>query len=282
MFMPFKQRQTAIDRNARQWTYMVRSLMRMTSTYVFAIVCMTTFAQSGLAVRAGEIRVISVGSVQIAAKALAATFTRQTGHVVTLTILTPSDIPKRLTEANYDLVICSIPAMEALDKSGALLTGSRQSLSRVGIGVMIRDGAQLPDIATPDAFKKTLLAARSIVHGNPATPNQSGVVTMRILDNAGIREAIKAKSRVADLADGFAMVAKGEVELALFNLVELPTGVRLVGPVPSPWQEYTSYETAVLAKGLAPAEARAFNALLTSPESRKVWEAASLEPAPYR
>src|ERR1035441_8389529 len=44
------------------------------------------------------------------------------------------------------------------------------------------------------------------------------------------------------------MVAKGEVELALFNLVELPPGVRLAGPVPAPLQEYTSYETAVLAK----------------------------------
>jgi molybdate transport system substrate-binding protein len=172
--------------------------------------------------------------------------------------------------------------MEVLDKAGALLAGSRLPLSRVGIGVMVRDGAPLPDIATPEAFRNTLLAARSIVHGDPATPNQSGVVTMRIFDNAGVREAIRAKSRPAALADGFAMVAKGEVELALFNLVELPPGVRLVGPVPAPWQEYTSYETAVLAKGAAPAESRAFIDLLTSAQSRQTWEAASLEPAPYR
>ena len=55
------------------------------------------------------------------------------------------------------------------------------------------------------------------------------------------------------------MVARGEVELALFNLVELPPGVRLAGPVPAPLQDYTSYETAVLANGgAAPSEAQAF------------------------
>ena len=89
-------------------------------------------------------------------------------------------------------------------------------------------------------------------------------------------------SRSAALADGFAMVAKGEVEVALFNLVELPPGVRLAGPVPAPLQEYTSYETAVLAESAAPDQAQAFIKLMISPPARKTWEAASLEAYPYR
>jgi molybdate transport system substrate-binding protein len=233
------------------------------------------------AARAADVRVISVGSVQIAAKPLAAAFTQKTGHVVQLTTVTPSTIPQKMKEADYDMVICSVPAMEALDKAGLLAPDSRLSLSRVGIGVMVREGAPVPDVSTPDAFKKTLLAARSIVHGDPKTPNQSGVVTMRILDKAGLREAIAAKSQPAQLAEGFAMVAKGEVEIALFNLVELPAGVKLAGPVPAPLQDYTSYETAVLAKGEARAESQAFIDMLTSEEARPAWIAASLEPAPY-
>ena len=231
---------------------------------------------------AADIRVLSVGSVQIAAKALAADFTKETGNKVTLTIVTPSDIPQKLASGHYDMIICSIPAMEVLDKAAALRPGSRSPLSRVGIGVIVREGAPLPDVSTPEAFKQTLLAARSIVHSNPATPNQSGVVTMRILTKAGILDAIKPKARVADLAEGFAMVARGEVELALFNLVELPPGVRLAGPVPAPLQDYTSYETAVLANGEAPTEAQAFIKLMISPPARKTWEAASLEAYPYR
>jgi molybdate transport system substrate-binding protein len=231
---------------------------------------------------AAELRVLSVGSVQIAAKALAVDFTKATGNPVMLTIVAPSEIGQKLAGASYDMVICSVPAMEALDQAGALQSGSRSPLSRVGIGVMVREGAPLPDVSTPETFKKTLLAARSIVHGDPATPNQSGVVTMRILANAGVLDAIKGKARAANLADGFAMVAKGEVELALFNLVELPPGVRLVGPVPAPLQDYTSYETAVLAKGAAPEAAQAFIKQMTSAPARRIWEASSLEAYPYR
>jgi ABC-type molybdate transport system substrate-binding protein len=78
------------------------------------------------------------------------------------------------------------------------------------------------------------------------------------------------------------MVAKGEAELGLFNLVELPPGVRLAGPVPAPLQEYTSYETAVLAQGAAPEAAQAFIKLMTGAPARKTWQASSLEPYPYR
>jgi len=252
--------------------------MRGRSTTLFLGLALMTSAGTAMA---ADVRILSVGSVQIAAKALAADFTRETGHKVTLTTVTPSTIPEKLASGSYDMIICSIPAMEALENAGSLRPGSRSPLSRVGIGVMVREGAPMPDVSTPDAFKKTLLAARSIVHGNPATPNQSGVVTMRILGKAGILDQIKPKARAAELADGFAMLAKGEAELALFNLVELPAGVRLAGPVPAPLQDYTSYETAVLANAAAPSESEAFIKLMISPPARKTWEAASLEAYPY-
>jgi molybdate transport system substrate-binding protein len=231
---------------------------------------------------AAELRVLSLGSVQIAAKVLAADFTKTTGQPVVLTIVAPAEIGQKLAGASYDMVICSVPAMAALDQAGALWPGSRSPLARVGIGVMVREGMPPPDVSTPAAFKQTLLAARSIVHGDPAMPNQSGVVTMKILANAGVLDAIKGKARAAGLAEGFAMVAKGEAELGLFNLVELPPGVRLAGPVPAPLQEYTSYETAVLAQGAAPESAQAFIKLMTGAPARKTWEASSLEPYPYR
>jgi molybdate transport system substrate-binding protein len=231
---------------------------------------------------AAELRVLSLGSVQIAAKALAADFTKATGQPVVLTIVAPAEIGQKLAGAPYDMVICSVPAMAGLDQAGALRPGSRSPLARVGIGVMVRAGAPLPDVSTPAAFKQTLLAARSIVHGDPAMPNQSGVVTMKILTNAGVLDAVEGKARAANLAEGFAMVAKGEVELGLFNLVELPPGVRLAGPVPAPLQEYTSYEAAVLVQGAAPDAAQDFIKLMISAPARKTWEASSLEAYPYR
>ena len=233
-------------------------------------------------VSAAEIRVLSVGSVQIATRAIAPAFETETGHKIVFTIVSPNLIAGRLAGGAFDMLIASVPVIAALDKSGALRAGTRVPLSRAGIGVMVRDGANVPDVSTPEAFKATLLAAKSIVHGDPSMPNQSGEVTMRILTKAGILDAIRPKARAEDLAPGLAMVARGEVELALFNQVELPKGVRLAGAVPFPLQDYTSYEAAVLAKGTAPDASQAFIKRLTSAASRKSWEAARLEAYPYK
>lgn len=231
---------------------------------------------------AADIRVLSVGSVQIATKIIAAEFEKSTGHKVLFTIVSPDRIAGRLASAPYDMLIASVPVIEALDKAGGIRAGTRAPLARAGIGVMVRDGAPVPNVATPDAFTKTLLAARSIVHGDPALPNQSGVVTMRILAKAGILDAVRPKARAAGLAEGLAMVAKGEVELALFNQVELPAGVRLAGAVPVPLQDYTFYEVALLANGSAPEAAQSFIQRMTAPAARKTWEAARLDAYPYR
>lgn len=231
---------------------------------------------------AADIRVLSVGSVQIATKVIAAEFEKSSGHKVLFTIVSPDRIAGQLASAPYDMLIASVPVIETLDKTGGIRAGTRAPLARAGIGVMVRDGAPVPDVATPAAFTKTLLAARSIVHGDPALPNQSGVVTMRILAKAGILDAVRSKAHAAGLAEGLAMVAKGEVELALFNQVELPAGVRLAGSVPVPLQDYTFYEAALLAKGDAREAAQSFIQRMTDPAARKTWEAALLDAYPYR
>ena len=105
---------------------------------------------------------------------------------------------------------------------------------------------------------------------------------MRILAKAGILEAVKTKSRPAPLAEGFELVANGDVEIGLFNTVELPKGVRMAGPVPMPFADFTSYETAVIAKGAVPLEATAFIRKITNPNAYKAWETAGIESYPYR
>jgi molybdate transport system substrate-binding protein len=231
---------------------------------------------------AADIRVLSVGSVQIAAKAIASEFEKESGHKIVFTIVSPNLIAGRLASGSYDMLIASVPVLSALDKSGVLRPRSRVPLARAGIGVMVRDGGPIPNVSTPAAFKATLLAARSIAYGDPTLPNQSGEVTVRILIKAGIMDTLKPRLRAAGLAPGLAMVAKGEADLALFNQVELPKGVRLAGPVPVPLQDYTFYETAVLKDGKSPDPAQAFIKRLTAVAARKSWEAARLDAYPYR
>jgi molybdate transport system substrate-binding protein len=227
---------------------------------------------------AAEIRALSVGSTQVAAKALAADFTKQTGHTVTVTVTAPFNIDKELAAKPFDLLIISVPAMEKHDQAGSLLSGTRTALARVGVALVVKQGAPGPDISTPEAFKQAVLAAKSITHSDPAVPNLSGAVAAAAFSKAGILDEVKAKTRYAALAPGGELVAKGEIEMGFFNLSEIPPGVTVIGPIPEPLRNYTSYEAAVLAKGAAHEQASAFAKFMASAGASKVWRDAGLEP----
>jgi ABC-type molybdate transport system substrate-binding protein len=95
-------------------------------------------------VSAAEIRVLSVGSAQFAAKALAADFAKQSGHQVAFTIVAPFQVGQRLAAEPYDLLIVAVPPMQALDTAGSLRPGSRTAIARVGIGLVVKDDGLTP------------------------------------------------------------------------------------------------------------------------------------------
>ena len=105
-----------------------------------ALSWLTLIASSTLAA-AAEVRVLSVGSTQIAAKTIAAEFEKQTGHKVTFTIRPPFDIDKELAAKTFDAVILSVPAMDNRDEAGDLAPMSRVALARVGVGAVHRESA---------------------------------------------------------------------------------------------------------------------------------------------
>ena len=120
------------------------------------------------------------------------------------------------------------------------------------------------------------------MHSILTLPNQSGEKARKILSLAGILDAVTPKLRIAGLADGQELIAKGEVEIGLFNLSEITDGkgVKTVGPVPPPLQITTTYEGALMSDGAVPEAARAFIRFLASAEARDQWVAAKLEPLP--
>ena len=227
---------------------------------------------------AAEVRVLTVGSTQFAAKAIGEDFSKTTGHMVTFTVTAPFLIDKELAAKPFDAVIIAVPQMEALEKTGQLQPGSRAAISRVGVGVVVREGAPVPDISTPEAFKQTMMAARSITYSDPAIPNLAGGVATEALRKANILDQVRPKVRLAMLGPGAELIIKGEVELGFFNLSEVLPGLKVVGPVPVPLQSYTFYEMAVLAKSAAPTEAASLIKLMASTSSGDKWRAAALEP----
>src|SRR6202163_1679796 len=227
---------------------------------------------------AGEIRVVTVGALQNALKPLGADFTKQGGDQVNYTFTNPANLKKVLGEGQYDVIIAAAPSIEELDRCGGLQAGSRVKAVRVGIGVAVRKGAPKPDVSPPDAFKKAVTAARNIVYTDPATPNGSGVVTMRILAAAGLVDAVKAKGKQEGLGPGRELIAKGEVEMGLFNISEATIpGVVVAGPVPAPLQDYTNYDAAVLAGAANKEAAAGFLKYVTGKSAVATWKAANID-----
>jgi molybdate transport system substrate-binding protein len=243
------------------------------------VVCTLILFVSSTLAAAAEVRVLSVGSTQIAAKAIAAEFEKQTDHKVIFTIRPPFNIDKELAEKTFDAVILSVPAMNNHDEAGDLTPMSRVALARVGVGVVVKEGGPIPDVSTPEKLKAAVLAARSLTHTDPAIPNTSGAIAGAALAKLGILDEVKGKTRHATLAVGGELVAKGEVELGFFNLSEIPKGVIVAGALPGPLQGYTVYEAAVLSKGSTDQAVTAFVKYLASAPAAAHWEAAKLEPA---
>ena len=171
--------------------------------------------------------------------------------------------------------------MDRLDKEGIVNPESRVRLATTGIGVAVRAGAPAPNLATPDEFKQALLAAKSVVYGDPTLPNQSGEKAEQILAKAGILDAMKPKLRIVPgQAESQDLIAKGEVEMGLYNLSEIPEGkgLKIAGSVPAPLQLATTYEGALMSDGSVPQAAREFIRFLSDPDARAKWLAARLEP----
>jgi molybdate transport system substrate-binding protein len=150
---------------------------------------------------AAEIRVLNANALTVALRELAAEHTKQTGNQVTFISGSPGQIQQKVDAGEqFDLLIMPTPALTALDTAAKLAAGTKRALVRVGIGIAIREGAPKPDISTPDALRKTLLAQQKITYSDSRTGGLSGINAQKVLDNLGIADEIKSK--VLPHADG--------------------------------------------------------------------------------
>src|SRR5450759_3989144 len=117
---------------------------------------------------------MSAGAVQSIVTALSAEFERETGNKLELNFNTVGALRDRLAGGEMaDLVILSASAIEALEKTGLFVPGSRTDLGRTVTGVAVKQGAPVPDISTPEAFKQALLTARTVAYTDPKAGGSS-------------------------------------------------------------------------------------------------------------
>jgi molybdate transport system substrate-binding protein len=227
---------------------------------------------------AAEIKVVTVGATRVALTNLAEDYKASSGNTIVFTFTNPAMLAQTLAGAQFDAIVAPSPPVVDLDMAGRLERGSRARIARTGIGIAIRDGAPKPDLSTPEAFRRTVLAARNVLFTDPSTPNGSGILTQAILAEAGLLEAVRSKGMQTNLAGGKELLARGEYEMAFFNLSETEApGVVVGGPVPAPLQRYTNYDAAVFTTAAQKGHAFSFIQFLATPKAEPRWRAAWLE-----
>src|SRR5215813_6529060 len=231
---------------------------------------------------AADLKVISAGAVRGLIGQIIDDYSAKTGQKFDFTIGTTGQLRNVIASGQHaDLIICSAPLMGELEKVGKFMPGSRTDLGRVGIGAVVKDGAAVPDVSTPEAFKAALVAAKSVAYTNPAEGGTSGIYFTGLAERLGIGDAIKAKSVLTKGGREAAIsVAEGRAEMAIVFISEAVVikGVKLAGPLPPPLQDYSVYAAAIPASSTEPAAAHAFVAALTSPAMAERWRSNGFEP----
>lgn len=228
------------------------------------------FLAVGLIAPAGaaELMVLTAGAFKPVILTSEGDFRAATSHTLRVENDTVGATAKRIEGgAAFDVAVLTPAAIDELAGKGFIVQGSRTALARIGVGVMIKAGAAKPDVSTVDAFKRALIAAKSVAYIDPASGGSSGIYVARLLERLGIADEIKPKAKLKRGGYVADLVVSGDAEIGIHQISEiLPvSGVTLVGPLPAEIQNYTVYAAGVGAKATSPDGANALIKFLAGP-----------------
>jgi molybdate transport system substrate-binding protein len=230
---------------------------------------------------AAELKLLTAGAFKSTVLALLPEYEKTSGNKVSVENDTAGALMKRIQAGEtFDVVVMTPEGIDQLTGEGKVISGSRTNLARVGVGVMVKSGANKPDISTVDAFKKAVLEAKSISFIDPASGGSSGIYVEKLLDRLGIADQVRPKEKLKQGGYVADYVESGEAELGIHQISEiLPhAGVTLVGPLPKEIQNYTVY-AAGIGRGTKDVDAaKALIASLVGPSAQALFKSKGMEP----
>jgi molybdate transport system substrate-binding protein len=230
---------------------------------------------------AAELKVLTAGAFKEILLALLPGFEAATGNKVTIDNATAGVLMRRIEGGEaFDVAVIGPGAIDELIGQGKIAAGTRVTLARVGVGVVVKAGAPKPAIATVDEFKQALLAAKSVAYIDPAAGGSSGAYVVKLLQQLGVADTVNAKAKLIQGGAVAEHIADGEAELGLHQISEiLPIkGATLVGPLPAAIQNYTVYAAGIAAATHDKDAARALVDRLAGPDAAAVLKAKGMEP----
>jgi molybdate transport system substrate-binding protein len=209
---------------------------------------------------------------------LARTFARASGHRIAFVFASVGTVHKRIaTGERADMAIGTMQGVNALIGLGRGVEDSQAPLVRSTLALVLPFGATSSDTSSPEALAAILLAASSLAIPDAALGVPGGAHAAELLDQLGIRESVRAKTRlVADAREVAKQVATGAAAMGLGAMSEMTKASELtvLGPLVEPRPAGVVY-AALLVRGSAqPQASRDFIAHLRAPQAASIFRKA--------
>jgi molybdate transport system substrate-binding protein len=245
---------------------------------VIAILASVLFSATDL--RAAEIKTLCPAAMRTVMTELIPQFEKSSGHKVSIEYGTVGAIIARLKAGDaIDVAIVTDKQLPDLTKQGLILADGQAVVAKVGLGVFVRKGEAKPAINSLDEFKKTLLAAKSVVYGDPKLGDSSGVAAEAIFERLGIAAEMKPKAKLVAAGAKGETVIKGDADLGfdqMSNIVINPK-IESLGPLPATLQNYTDYAGGLVTAGRERDAGKAFVGFLRSSAAQAVMKSKGFE-----
>jgi molybdate transport system substrate-binding protein len=228
------------------------------------------------------VTLIAPGGIKAALEEIIPAYERKSGQKVKATFGSGLGTKQQVARGEaFDVPVIQPPYAEVL-ASGNVVAASATPLASVAVGVAVKKGAHKPDISTPDAVKRALLAAKSVSYPNPAGGAAAGVSFDETLKKLGIAAQMESKiKRAQGGAAAMEMVAKGEAEIGLTFVSEMQEpGIDVVGPLPREISTPTSLVGFVSAHARDPEGAKALLDYLSSLDAAAAYKKQRMQPGP--
>jgi molybdate transport system substrate-binding protein len=233
---------------------------------------------SATTARAADVKVFCTNGVKAVVEELLPQFEKTTGNKVVISYEPSTQIKKRIDAGEpFDVAMMTTTLIDEAIKAGKLQFESRRFVARSGLGLSIRSGSKKPDITTVDAFRKTLLAAKSITY---ATQGASAAPFQALVAKLGIEPQMKPKYNLRNTAAQVGeAVASGTVEIGVAPVSEiLPVkGVDLIGAFPNDLQSYVEITAAAGTGAKEKDAANKLIAFIVSPANAALIKAKGME-----
>jgi molybdate transport system substrate-binding protein len=249
--------------------------------YLFSLAMIAVALCNVNPARSQEVTLVAPGGMRCAMDRMTPDFERKTGNAVKATIGSGGTTHQQVVHGEpFDVPIVQPPYQDVID-SGNVVNSSETPLATVPIVVVVRKGDPKPDISTPDAVKRLLLAAKAISYpdGAGGLGGAAGVSFDQTLMMLGIFDEMKPKVKRIKGVSLMHLLTNGDIDFAVSFASEInDPGVEVVGPLPRQISTPTALVGFISAHAKSPEAAKALLSYLSSSDAAVAYKACGMQP----